>query len=164
MADHYEADERRRAAAERLTAAYLADASGRRAGQGRDRWPDHIPWPGWRAFGRAVLVETGTSAALTATLLAITFGLRAWGAGAWLIIPVVPVLAGALRRPRHGWLLALEFALGFWLSALADVAWGPPAAGASEPLLDVLIVAPIIILLSWPLVVLGRALGEAAVG
>jgi hypothetical protein len=163
MVDRYEADERRRAAAERLKAAYLADASGPRSGQGRDRWPDSVPWPGWPAVARAALVEAGAVAALAAVLLAVTFGLRAWGAGVWLIIPALPVLAGAFRRPRHGWLLALEFSLGIWLSALADVAWGPPAAGASEPLLDVLIVGPIFILLSWPLVALGRALGEAAV-
>src|SRR5690349_3099537 len=95
-----------------------------------DLW-DRLPWPGGRAFGRAALVEIGTVAALLAALLAITFGLRAWGAGVWLIILPLPLLAGALRRPRHGWLVALEFALAIWLSALADAAWGPPATGAS---------------------------------
>ena len=124
----------------------------------------HLPRPGRRAAGRAFLVEAGTVAALLATLLAITFGLRSWGAAAWLVILPLPVLAGALRRPRHGWLLALEFALSIWLSALADVAWRPPAAGASEPLLDVLVNVPIFILLAWPLVALGLALGAAAVG
>ncbi len=119
-----------------------------------------LSWPGRRAFGRAFLIEIGTVAALLAALLAITFGLRTWGAGGWLIIPAVPLLAGALRHPRHGWLLALEFSLCIWVSALADVAWGSPAAGSSESLLDILINAPIFILLSWPLVALGRALGE----
>jgi hypothetical protein len=164
MMDRPEADEHRHAAAERLKAAYLADTSDGSAGPGRDRQPAHLPWPGWRAVGHAVLIEGGTIAALTAAMLALTFGLRAWGAGVWLLIPALPVLAGALRRPQHGWLLALECALGIGLSALADIAWGPPTVGASEPFLDVIIVTPIFILLAWPLVALGRAFGEAAVG
>jgi hypothetical protein len=125
---------------------------------------ERMPRSGWRAVGCAVLVEAGTTAALLATLLAVTFGLRAWGAAVWLVILPLPVLAGALRRPRHGWLLALECALAIWLSALADTAWGPPAVGASESLLDVLINVPIFVLLAWPLVALGRALGRSAVG
>jgi hypothetical protein len=163
IADRDEADERRRAAAERLKAAYEVDASGARTAHRRERWTDRISWPGWHAFRRAFLVEAGTVAALTAVLLAITFGLRAWGAGAWLVILPLPFVAGALRRPRRGWLLALEFSLAIWLGALADTAWGPPTAGPSEPLLEILINVPIFILLSWPLVALGRALGEWAV-
>jgi hypothetical protein len=130
----------------------------------KDRIWHPFPRPDRHTFIRAVLVEVGTVSSLVAALLAVTFGLRAWGAAAWLVILPLPVLAGALRRPRHGWLLALEFALAIWLSALADAAWGPPAVGASEPLLDVLINVPIFILLAWPLVALGRALGGAAVG
>src|SRR5262245_51031208 len=104
MADRSEADGRRHAVAERLKAAYVADASSPTIVPGRDRWTDRIPWPGWRSFSRAVFVEVGTVAALTAVSLAITVGLRDWGAWGWLLILPLVVLAGALRRPRHGWL------------------------------------------------------------
>ncbi len=124
-----------------------------------------IPWPDRRAFVRALLIEAGTLAALTAVLVAIVFGLRAWGAWAWPVILPIPVLAGALRRPRHGWLLALEFSLALRpFTDLADRAWGPPSAGPFEPLPLVFVEALFLAPLFWPLVALGRALGERAIG
>lgn len=133
--------------------------------QHKDRFRHRISWPGRRTVSRGFLVEAVTLAALTAVLLAIVFGLYAWGAGAWLVIVPIPVLAGALRRPRHGWLVALEFALA--VRVLADRAlalWGPLPAGPFEPFPVIVVEALLFTPLFWPLVVLGRALGEATIG
>lgn len=117
-----------------------------------------------RVARRDVLVEAGTIAALAAAWLAIVGAAAAWGARPWLAAPPLLLLAGALRRPPHGWLVALDAWLAFVLAGSVAMAWAFAATAAARWLFAAWLEPLVSLPLAWALVVLGRALGTAVTG
>ena len=115
--------------------------------------------PAWRPTARGTLLETATLACLVAVSLAIIFAPARWGGWAWLTGPPLLLLLGALRRPRHGWLVALEVWLAVVIADRAYTAWGPPAA-TPQPFVEIVVEYLFFIPIAWALVVLGRWLGR----
>ncbi|MGN6564801.1 MAG: hypothetical protein ACTHMU_19240, partial [Thermomicrobiales bacterium] len=74
------------------------------------------------------------------------------------------LLAGALRRPPHGWLVALDAWLAFVLAGSVAMAWAFAATAAARWLFAAWLEPLVSLPLAWALVVLGRALGTAVTG